>query len=396
MRVLLIASLVFAALSLTGLFKAYLASEGLIVPPGKPFGGDFVNLWTTARLLLSGMPDDVYRVASFDAFQETLTGRDIGLRLWAYPPHSLIFVWPFGFYHYHLAFIVWTLLGSAVLLAGARYVGLNPVQTGILMLSPASMQCIADGQTGSLAIGLLLFAVAARPSRTTSSTLAAAILTVKPQVGFLLPVLWLVERRWKLILATGAVTSVLLIASAMVYGLQPWTDYLGDTLPKLSLLEQQGTGPFLYMIPSVFISMRLLGAGADTASAFHVVCAGLAFLLLVWRLFHIADARGRAALVLIGTCLVTPYLHLYDLSIVLAGALLLLPSGADDLPALQHKPALAAIGGAWLLPILVGPLGAAGLPASPAIILAIFLVACFPSDSGRPGDWPSKQRLTAS
>jgi hypothetical protein len=132
----------------------------------------------------------------------------------------------------------------------------------------------------------------------------------------------------------------------------------------------------MLMIPSVFMSGRVLGLGDGTAALVHgIVALGVA-IVLVWRLLGIADPVRRAALLLLATALITPYLHNYDLGIVLAGALLL----GREL-ARSRAPAGLAVGLlvilAWGLPNLVLTLNSLGLPASPLLLGALFLVAAF-------------------
>ncbi len=376
LKLLLVLSLAFAALALASLVRTYLSGEGILAAPGRPFGGDFVNVWTTGKLVLSGAFDDIYAVARFDAFQETLTGGDTGERLWANPPHSLLFMAPFGLGGFYTAYAGWTLTGLAVLVAGARRCGLDWLQTTLLAVSPAAVYSIGDGQSGNLATGLLLFSVAAGAAGKPSSPIAAAILTVKPQAGFLLPLLWAVERRWTLIIATSIVTLGLLVLSTALFGAGPWKDYLGDTLPVLSHLEREGTGPFLHMIPSAFIAMRVLGAEPDLAFSAHMAFAAIVLALLAFGLWRTADARRRTAMILIATCVLTPYLHRYDLGILLAGALFLLPARAGRAPFSRHAAALSAIALAWAVPLVVGPLASLGAPVSPLIMLAVLVVAC--------------------
>jgi alpha-1,2-mannosyltransferase len=374
MRLLLLITLLHFVVFATGFVRTFLERDGLLVSPHAPFGGDFVNLWTVGKLVLSGAADSVYRHESFMEFQRTLVPQDIGLRLWAYPPHSLLFVWPFGLAGYFAMFAVWSVLGLGVLAAGARRIGFNSVETAILTFSPASLQCIYYGQTGNLACGLMLFALAGSSLRTPSSIAAAALLTVKPQTGFLLPILWLLRRRWSLLLATSAATLFLVVLSVLFFGAESWKDYVADTLPTLSGLERGGTGPFLYMIPSLFISLRLVGFEGHSALFVHLAFAGLVAMLLVWWLARSRDSIRQAALILIAGCLITPYLHVYDLGLLLAGAMLAL-RGPDDLAWPRHVLMLAAVLLAWLLPKLVIPLGLIGLPLSPAIIAAIFVIA---------------------
>jgi len=89
--------------------------------------------------------------------------------------------------------------------------------------------------------------------------------------------------------------------------------------------------------------------------------------------------------VLIGTCLITPYLHLYDLSILLAGALIVL-RGVDRLTGGVRLIVLLAVSAGWALPKLVMPLGEAGLPISPLLIAGILAAACLPHVGDREGD----------
>ncbi len=350
--------------------------DGLLYPPGappsdarSPVGGDFINLWSMAKLVLSDRVSEIYRADAFMAYEQSLTGAPIGLRLWAYPPHSLLLFWPFGLSGFYVALAAWSLLSLALLFVGARRFGFDRLETAILLTSPATLLCLYYGQTGSIATGLLLLALSARGTRDPVSIGAAALLTVKPQAGFLLPLLWVFQRRWLTIAATAFATLALLAMAFAFFGAEPWRDYLGDTLPTLSLLEHEGSGPFMAMIPSAFMAVRILGGSADLADLIHAGFAVLVAAVLVVRLWQIEDAGRRSALVLIATVLMTPYLHNYDLALLLCGALLV----ARRWQGIRGVNSLVLV--AWALPHIVMALNAAGLPISPLLILPLLLLA---------------------
>lgn len=348
--------------------------HGVLYADGRPVGDDFLNLWTVARMMLTGHADQIYSVAGFKDYQATLTGGvDTGLRLWAYPPHSLLFIWPFGFLGYYAALAAWSLLGLGVLCIGARHFGFDRLETAVLLTSPATAINLYHGQTGSIATGLMLLALSARPPRNPVSPAAAAMLTVKPQAGFLLPLLWLFEWRWKAILGAALLCLLLMALSMTLFGLTAWRDYLGDTLPALNGLERHGKGPFMTMIPSTFIAMRIVTDDTALALVVHGVFAAGVGLVLLWRLWHVPDRERRIAMVLIGTVLITPYMHNYDLALLLSGALLV-----------ARRPRVAGSGFlgaelfvllAWMLPQLVMLLNSAGLPLSPLLILPLLFLA---------------------
>lgn len=386
-RLLLIPAAVYLAAYLAGLWQVWTSASEYLLSPGMPFGGDFINQWAVAKLVVERAFAAIYQPDALMAFQKGFVGEDIGLRLWAYPPHSLFFVWPFGLGGFRLMYALWSVFGLAVLAAGSRVFGFSWKETVLLTLSPAALYCIAGGQTGNAAGGLLLIALA-RPSGSRSAA-AAALLTVKPQIGFLLALLWLLDRRWRTILLAGVLAAALAGASVLVFGMEAWRGYLGVTLPALSELERAGEGTFPYVIPSLFMSLRLLGMEGSAAFAVHVVFALAVLAVLVLALMRVGDRQMQAALVLVATCLVTPYMHFYDLGILLAGMLMALRASRGE--AMTGLLAALTIV-AWALPVVIVPMGMAGLPLSPLFILAMFAAICVagwdtkPSSAGISGN----------
>ncbi|MCS6758097.1 MAG: glycosyltransferase 87 family protein [Candidatus Devosia euplotis] len=125
-------------------------------------------------------------------------------------------------------------------------------------MSPATQLCVDNGQAGNLAAGLLLLALAPTSRAFWIAPLAATLLTLKPQLGLFLPLFWALERRWRDIAITAALVIAQLAIAVLVFGRPSWDAYLGEALLMLSALECYGTGPFTAMIPSVFMSLRLV------------------------------------------------------------------------------------------------------------------------------------------
>ena len=348
--------------------------RGVLYADGSPVGGDFINLWSTARLIVLGRVSEIYPVARFMAFQGTITGHaEIYLRQWAYPPHSLLLAWPLGLTAYYAAFAVWTLIGLLILYAGARRFGFDRLEIAIILTSPATILNIYFGQTGSFAAGLLLIALSVRSVRDPISIAAAALLTVKPQSGFLIPVVWAFQRRWQAIAWTALAAAVLIGLALAIFGLQPWKDYVGDSLVVLSALEREGTGPFMTMIPSTFMALRILTGNSDFALMVHGIFAAAVAMVLGVRLWRVTDGTRQAAMVLIATVLMTPYMHNYDLALLLCGALLVGRRWYSTEMGPFRVPFLVIV--AWALPHIVVGLNRVGAPISPLLILPLLFLA---------------------
>lgn len=365
------AALGHLAIILAIFLKSLKNLDGLLLTKVHPLGGDFINLLTTARLIARNEIDKIYIPADFMAFQQQIIDADIGLRLWAYPPHSLLLAWPIAGLAFIPALVLWSIFGITVLALAARHYGFKPWEIALLCLSPATIQCVLLGQTGNLATALLLLALAARSPRDKLSVLAAALLTLKPQFGFLLPVLWLIRRNWFLLIATSLATLSLLALSLAIFGPQVWQQYLHQTVPILGQLEKHGSGPFMAMIPSVFMSARIFSIDGDMALAIHWVFATLIGLWLVPRLIKINSRARQDTLLLLATCLMTPYLHFYDLNLLVCAALLILRR-ANERPTPLRNITYALAAFAWLLPDLMRIFYVFNIPISPLGILALF------------------------
>lgn len=362
-----IATLVVFILSLRNL-------NGLMQTKAQPLGRDFINLLTTARLIVSDQVDKIYVPQDYSAFQHTIIDADIGLRLWAYPPHSLLPAWLMAGFDFIPGLVFWSVFGIVFLIwAAARY-GFNRWEITLLVLSPAALQCIASGQTGNFATALLLLALSARGPRDKTSIFSAALLTIKPQIGFLLPVLWLLRRNWFLLVGTTVATLALVGATVAFFGVDIWRQYLFETIPVLGQLEKYGAGLFMTMIPSVFMSARIFSIDGTTALYIHWVFVTVFIVWLLPRLHRTKSRLQQDTMLLLTTCLITPYIHFYDLGLLTCAGLLIL-RGADDKPAKLRIATYALVVLAWALPELMKMFYILKFPISPLIILSLFALS---------------------
>ena len=127
------------------------------------------------------------------------------------------------------------------------------------------------------------------------------------------------------------------------------------------------------IIPSTFMALRIVTGNSTLALSVHAGFAALVLIVLVIRLWQVKDGVRRSAMLLIATVLMTPYLHNYDLALLLCGALLV----ARRLVSMDEPPFYAEflVITAWALPQLVILLNTIGIPISPLLILPLLLLA---------------------
>ncbi|MGY6709932.1 MAG: glycosyltransferase family 87 protein [Rhizobiaceae bacterium] len=336
---------------------------------------DFANYWTAGKLILNGGTADLFGPQP-DYFRHLTAafGEDYPWHNWSYPPHYLLLLWPLGFFGYEVAMVLFLLVTGGLFVWALRNFA-DTRETWFILLfaaTPLIAHNIWTAQNGFLTAGLAIGALALRAERPILAGILLGLLTVKPQLGILFPFLLLAERRWTVI-ASAAATAVALVAlSSFLFGFDAWRGYLSEVVPYQQLVMRELQGTFLWMLPSIYGTLRLWGLAADSALAAHLVVAVPVFLVTIAAFWLVKEAIWRSVLLLIATFLITPYALSYDLGMAAAAVGMMMVMSKRD--GWDRRPTILlaiAIG----LPIVMMPLGDFGVPLAPAILLAVYVLA---------------------
>jgi hypothetical protein len=343
---------------------------------------DFVNYWMAGRMTLSGEYLDLFFQPFYFAQLQEMFGVDYPIHNWSYPPHFLLLLWPFGLLGYKLSMIVF--LGStfalflfSVVVFRNRYASDSNRAILMLALTSYAMMMVDTAQNGFLTSALLLLGFAWMGSRPALSGLAFGLLTIKPQLGLLVPLLLLLDRNWRTIAWASAWSVVLVVLSAVLFGWQSWFAYATETVQYQQFVMTGWTGVFLPMMPTAFGSMRTLGLTPEIAQLVQWPVSVLSAALVVWLLWKDRDPLRRVFALTCGTFLVSPYGFNYDM-----GALAVIAACLVGSNRVTSNRALIALSVVAALPAAVMNLGRTGIPVAPLLLAAalLALAACVHRD----------------
>lgn len=341
--------------------------RGMSLISGHVWGRDFVNVWTGGHLVLEGRSDLIYALRDYVAYQRDLFG-PIEPHYYSYPPTSLFLAAPFALLPYPAALALWIGGGLALFLWAARpYVRDVPsFPIFLAAITPAALINVWAGHYGFL-IGALWLACFARIERRPGCAGAfAALLTIKPHLGLLLPPLLLARGKWRTIAVAAAGSAAMLLAAGAIFGFDLWVEYATKMSRFQASLLDHKTSFFLAMMPGTFTSIRNSGFSEIAAWIPHI-CASIAAAFMVWR----AERKGASFMDLAfisatATFLILPYAFNYDMTVVSLGFALMLFRHWGELPAWQR----AALIGGYLSPQMTFLGWALEAPIVPAILLA--------------------------
>ena len=249
---------------------------------------DFVNYWMGGRMALAGTEQDLFVHDVYFARLQEFFGAGIEIRSWSYPPHFLLMLWPLGYLDYESALAVFLVLTLALFVASVYVFRANLApQSSVAILCCAllgfMLMQLDAMQNGFLTAAFLLFGLAWMRQRPLLAGFAFACLTIKPQLGFLIPILLLWDRNWLAMLWSVVFTMALVAASVAFFGVDSWHAYLTSTLAYQRSVMTDWYGVFLLMMPTAFGSVRALGGSPDLAMAVQ------------WPVSIAAAARWRAS-----------------------------------------------------------------------------------------------------
>jgi hypothetical protein len=220
------------------------------------------------------------------------------------------------------------------------------------------------------------------------------LLTIKPHLAILLPVLTLGTGRWKAIAGAVLSAGAMIALSLLAFGVEPWAAFVAN-LPNVSRSLATGALP-LNKTPTAFVMLLQLGTPLLLAQILQgflaVVVAGAS--LIAWR--RAGPWPLKAGLACLGTLIAVPYAFDYDLM------LLAVPVGVGALAALKGdsppgvRLCLALL---YCAPLLVGPLWAIAHVQLVPILLAVGYVTLWrqlaAGRSAAPGGSPLPSLLPA-
>ena len=298
--------------------------DDLMVRGRSMVGRDFVNSWAGGQLAVQGRAAEIYS-ANYMPMVRELLGRPLGAHNFSYPPTLLLFVWPLAILAYLPALLLWTVAtGAAFLFAARPYLDRAGLPLWIAALLPACLVNLWAGHHGFVLAALWLAAFACLPSRPILAGLLVALLTLKPHMGVLIPLVLLVRGEWRAFATAAAGTAAMIAASILVFGLQAWANYFGWTagLQASFLAKQQAF--FFYLMPTPYVSVWVATKAALLAVAAQVAFAVAALLVVVRAARSAMPWPELGLLTATATFLVLPYAFGYDMAVVGLGAAILL------------------------------------------------------------------------
>ena len=329
-------------------------------------GRDFLNFWMTGRAAWGVDPERFYDIAVYQAEIAKVTGPGYLGQVWSYPPSVMLIAAPFGLLPYLVALGIWTGIGALVFVAALRGWTGDRRELLALALCPAAVFGVISGQHAFLAAALILTVLRWRQARPWAAGALLGLLTIKPQLGLFFPILLLAARDWRVIGGAVVSTAVIIGASILLWGIEPWLAYLGKGIATQSRVLSDPAAIAAPFMPTMFMNLRSAGVPVDAATWAQVAAALTAAALIAWRFAKRPDAGDRRAnaLFLAAAVFGTPYMLSYDTLALTAATLLASPAGrAGRLLTL----------GIYFLTLLQLALGGIGVPGAALLPLAAAL-----------------------
>jgi hypothetical protein len=335
-------------------------------------GRDFLNFWMYGRAAPTADPSRFYDVAEYHRALAALLGPNYPGQNWSYPPSLFFFAAPFGQLGYLPALLLWTLLSAALFFAVAHRHVADRRLLMALLLSPAAVLCVISGQSSLITAAMLVTIFASVDSSPVAAGVLVGLLTLKPQLGILFPVMLIASGRWR-VFASAAVTALALAAAtALVFGPQVWLDFIAKGLPVNNLVLADPERIATPFYPTVFMNLRGIDLPYGAAMAIQLCFSAFAVGAVVWafRFRRAADPLWLMALFMACAICGVPYLLSYDTLALTFAALLLLQTRTLDAVGRRLVQLV------YWLPIIQIGLGTLHVP-GPALIAPAFAIYAF-------------------
>lgn len=350
-------SLISMAITLLTFAYLVLTATGLSDAQNRPLGTDFSNVYTAGTYALESRAANAYDAALQHGREQQIFGADTPFYGWHYPPVSLLLAAPLALLPYLASLAVW--LGLTLLFYVAAIRKILPVPGAWLptLGFTAIWVNATHGNNAFLSAGLFGLGLALLPARPWLAGLVLGCLCYKPHLALLIPFALLAAGAWCSVFAAAISAAMLVGASLLFFGLEPWYAFFASAnFTQTIVLETGGTG--FYKMQSIFAWARYIGASLPLAYALHISLAVVVFyrVIRLWR--STAAYDYKAAALITGALLITPYSLDYDLMLMAPAIAFLVRAGLQHGFSPYERTLLFVT---WLTPILARPVAEASM-----------------------------------
>jgi hypothetical protein len=371
-RVTAMAPLLLGLLVLAGAWLVWLHPD---------WPSDYRSFWAASRLTLDGTPDAAYDTWAHRAAQD-IAPDQAGMAFF-YPPVFLLICWPMALLPFGWSELLFDVLTSVLWALSLRQLvpGMTSRWFAPVAAMPAVWMNLAAGQTGLLTATLLNFGLAWLDRAPVSAGICLGLIVFKPQFGIVLPVLLVSQLRWRTLTVAAATVLAFTAASIAAFGTAPWRAFLAHRaeVDRVLAIGMEAPGKMISLL-------GILTTHQVSTLTGYLVQAGLS--LLVCLVLAAVQRRfraplSRAGLVCICVVLASPWLHRYDLVLLLPAACWIVIEGAHTGFLAWEKPLLLLL---YWLPLIYALPGIAGRPPADLVLFAMLLwLVCRRASSARRG-----------
>lgn len=302
---------------------------------------DYVAFYSAGKIVLSDARAQIYQFATqLAAYNKTLTeslGAKISvdhIPLGQSVPWFFAMLAPFSLMPILISYIAWCLAGMSLsgfwLWKILRQNGYTSLFSALFLLGVAGSypyeHLMDDGQNSAFILAALAFMLYSWfRGNHIASGVGLALVSIKPQYAVFLLIPVIAMGRWK-VLASAAVTgSVLVIVSALIFGIKTLIEY-----PAL-LHQTEKSDPAVF--PTWMVSIRgplSILMDLDLALNISTIMFAIAFLIMLgfWLRFVSKASQNKIriamAITLLVCMLASPHTHIYDL-VIFAAAVAVVP-----------------------------------------------------------------------
>lgn len=372
--------LAVAFCAVVGLYDVFVVASQFLggnrfVKPQWVLYPDFLTPHSALRAWLEGKLSMVYTdIDKFTEYQNAVYADRfpyvVFFRPFLYPPLWLLLLLPLAWVAVDRAFAVF----MAVTVGASAIEGRHRPWLWLAMAtSPAAVHVVLSGQGTFLNVALMYGGLRVLERAPVAAGILFGLLAYKPQVCLLIPVALIAARQWRALFSSAATVLVLGLASAAVFGVQSWIDFIEQTRATSGPRMLQYVLEVLphYMV-TPYINLMSLGVPKGVASGVQFATAALAVVAVWWAFSRYPASVARTAVLIGGTFLVSPYMLNYDMLLMMPAALLLYEQGVKR-GFLPLEPLVYA--GVWLMPTLCMGLSRHHLPVASLAILAFGVAA---------------------